>query len=185
MIGVDRIEAWKGQKVIDVADEDLGKLDDVFFDAASGTPLLISVKSGLLGRRSTFVPIDGAKVGPDYLRVAHAKEQIERAGESRTDGAPGDEELAAIGSAYGLRFSDRVRLQSATEIEATRAEAEAARERAEQLEAEAERKHAAHQAAREQAESAGETAGQTEREAQEARQAALEARQQADRYGDA
>jgi hypothetical protein len=182
VIGVDRIEAWRGQKVIDQADEDLGKLEDVFFDSGTGTPLLISVKSGLFGRKSTLIPIDGATVGPDYVRVAHTKETVSRAGESRGEGAPRDEELAALGSAYGLRFSERVHLESATEIERTRAEAEAARARANQLEAEAQQKIAAHEAAREQARSAGEGVSQAEREAEEARQAALEARQHAERY---
>jgi sporulation protein YlmC with PRC-barrel domain len=185
VIEVDRIEAWRGQKVIDQAGEDLGKLEDVFFDSGTGTPLLISVRSGLLGRRSNLIPLAGASVGPDYVRVAHTKEDVSRAGESRGDGAPGSEELAALGTAYGLRFSDRVHLQSATQIEQTRAEAEAARARADQLEAEAQRKIAAHDAAREQARSAGESVGQAEREADEARRAALEARQEADRYHDA
>jgi hypothetical protein len=182
VIGVDRIEAWRGQKVIDQADEDLGKLEDVYFDSGTGTPLLISVKSGLLGRKSSLIPLAGATVGPDYVRVAHSKEVVSRAGESRGHTAPGDEELAALGSAYGLRFSERVHLRSATEIEQTRAEAEAARARADRLEAEAQRKSAAHDAAREQVRSAGETVGQAESEAEEARRAALEARRDAERY---
>ncbi|HWE08064.1 MAG TPA: PRC-barrel domain-containing protein [Solirubrobacteraceae bacterium] len=180
---MDRIEAWRGQRVIDPGDEDLGKLEDVFFDTGTGTPLLLSVKSGLLGRRSTLIPIEGATVGPDYVRVSHTKEMVSRAGDSRGDGPPRDEELAALGSAYGLRFADRVHLESATQIEQTRAEAEAARARADQLEGEAQQKIAAHEAAREQARSAGESVGQADREAAEARQAALEARQHAERYG--
>jgi hypothetical protein len=184
VIGVDRIEAWRGQKVIDQADVDLGKLEEVFLDTGTGTPLLIAVKSGLLGRKSTLIPIDGATVGPDYVRVAHTKEVVSRAGDSRGEGAPGQEELAALGSAYGLRFSERVHLQSATEMERIRAEAEAARARADQLEGEAQQKIAAHEAARQQAESAGESVAQAEREAEEARQAALEARQHAERYGE-
>jgi ribosomal 30S subunit maturation factor RimM len=182
VIGVDRIEAWRGQKVIDQAGEDLGKLEEVFVDAGSGTPLLFSVKSGLLGRKSTFIPIDGATVGPDYVRVAQSKEVVDGAGTTRGEGAPGADELAAIGSAYGLRFSERVRLQSATEVERARAEAEAARARAEELEAEARQKIAAHEEARRRAESAGAGVDQAEREAEEARQAALEARQRAEGY---
>ncbi|HET8978064.1 MAG TPA: PRC-barrel domain-containing protein [Solirubrobacteraceae bacterium] len=182
MIGVDHIEDWRGQKVIDQAGEELGKLEEVFFDVGSGTPLLISVKSGLLGRRSTLVPVDEARVGPDYVRVAHPKEVVDRAGTRRGEEAPGDEELAATGSAYGLRFSERVRLESATELARMRAEAEAARAQAEQLEADAQEKIAAHEAARQRAESAGEDVSQAEREAEAARQAALEARQNAERY---
>jgi hypothetical protein len=183
MIGVDRIEAWRGKQVLDPDDEDLGKLDDVLFDSASGTPLLISVKSGLLGRHTTLVPIDGARVGPDYVRVAHRRQAVEAAGHG--EGVPDQEGLAAVGSAYGLRFSERIELESGAARDAREAEAEAARQRAEQLEAEAQEKIAAHEAARDQVQSAGESAGQAQREAEQARQAALEARREADRYGTA
>lgn len=182
MIGVDRIEAWRGQKVIDPADQDLGKLEEVFIDVGSGTPLLISVKHGLLGRHATLIPIDDALVGRDYVRVAHTKQVVESAGTRKGDTAPGPDELAAVGSAYGLQFSDQVRLESASEIERAQAEEEAARARAAQLEAEAQQKLQAHEAARQQADSAGVDAGQAEREAEEARQRALQARQEADRY---
>ena len=184
MIGVDHIEAWRGERVIDEAGADLGKLDDVYFDTDSGTPLLVSVKSGLLGRRTTYVPLEGARVGPDYVRVAFSDETVSAAGQSRSDTGPDEEELAALGTAYGLRFADGIRLRSAGEIEQHQAEAAAARERAAQLEAEAQAKIAAHAAARERAQSAGEDVGQAELEAEEARQRALEARQAAEGYGD-
>lgn len=185
VIGVDRIEAWRGQKVIDPDGEELGKLEEVFIDVGTGTPLLISVKSGLLGRHTTLIPIDEARVGRDYVRVAHVREAVKDAGTRRADGAPGAEELAAVGSAYGLRFSEQVRLESASEIERAQAEAEAARARAEQLEADAQQKLQAHETARQQAQSTGADAGQAEREAEEARRRALQARQEADRYGGA
>jgi len=185
VIGVEHIEAWRGQPVIDPDGEQLGKLDEVFFDAASGTPLLISVKSGLLGRKSTLVPVVDATVGPDYVRVTHRQEAVDRAAGIGGDAAPDADQLGALGSAYGLKFSDRVRLESATQREANRAEAEAARARAEQLEADAARKLAAREAAQEQATAAGDSAGRAEREADEARQAAAEAREHADRYGPA
>lgn len=181
VIGVERIEAWRGQQVIDPDGEQLGKLDEVFFDAASGTPLLIAVKSGLLGRKSALVPVNDATVGPDYVRVTHRKEAVDEAGGIGGEGAPDAEQLGALGSVYGLKFSDLVRLESATERETKRAEAEAARARAEQLEAEAERKLAEREAAHEQAEAAGDSAGLAEREADDARQAAVEAREDADR----
>lgn len=183
MINVENIEAWRGQKVIDPDGEDLGKLDDVFLDVGSGTPLLISVKTGLLGRKSKLVPIDGAQVAPDHVRVAHTREVFDGAAEMRGETAPGTDELTAIGAAYGLRFSDKVRLQSATERDRLRAEAEAARARAEELEAQAREKLAAHEQARQRAEAVSADVGQAEREAEEARRAALEAREHADRYG--
>ena len=185
MISVERIEDWRGQNVIDRSGEQLGKLEEVFFDSATGTPLVIAVKSGLLGRKSTLVPVDNASVGPDYVRVTHDKDAVDRAAGIGGEGAPDAADLGAVGAAYGLKFSDRVRLESATERDASRAQAEAARARAQELEAEAERKRVAHEAASERAETAGDDAGRAEREAQESRRAAEAARAEADRHSSA
>lgn len=185
VIGVEHIEAWRGQAVIDPDGEQLGKLDEVFFDAASGTPLLIAVKSGLLGRKSTLVPVHEATVGPDYVRVTHPRQAVDRAAGIGGEAAPDADQLSALGNAYGLKFSDRVRLESATERESKRAEAEAARARADQLEADAEHKLAAREAAQTEAADAGDSAGRAKREADDARHAAAQAREQADRYGPA
>jgi sporulation protein YlmC with PRC-barrel domain len=185
MIGVERIQDWRGQRVIDPDGEELGKLDDVFFDTVSGMPMLIAVKSGLLGRKSTLVPVNDATVGPDYVRVTHRKEMVDRAGAIGGETAPDAERLGELGTAYGLKFSDRVQLESATERETNQAEAEAAQARAARLETEAQQKHSAHEDARARAQSAGTDAGQAEREAEQAGRAAQEAREQADRYGPA
>ena len=184
MIEVEDISLWRGKRVIDPRDEELGKLEDVFFDSGTGTPLLIAIKSGLLGRRTKLVPIDEARVGPDHVRVAHEQATFEQSPELRGSDVPESDELTAIGQAYGLRFSDRVRLESGQARDARRAEAEAARQRAEQLEAEAQERIAAHQEARSRAEAAGGEVAEREREAEQARRAALEAREQADRYGE-
>jgi len=55
MLEVEHIEAWRGQEVHDTHGESLGKLDEVFFDARTGEPLLLSIKSGLLGRHYGLV----------------------------------------------------------------------------------------------------------------------------------
>jgi hypothetical protein len=182
MIGVDQIESWRGLKVLDRDGADLGTFEDVYFDSATGTPLLIEVRSGLLGRKSSIVPIDGAVVGPDYVRVAHLKEAVDRVAGLSGDGVPDAERLGSVGTAYGLVFADRVRLESASDRERNRAEGQAARRRADELESAAREKLAEHSAAHDRAQGASEEAIRAEREAEDARQAALEARSEAERY---
>jgi hypothetical protein len=184
MISVENIESWRGQAVVDPADEQLGKLEEVYFDKSSGTPLLIAVKSGLLGRRSKLIPIDGASVSRDYVRVVHDKATVDAAPEAAGDGAPDSPALDAVGAAYGLRFAERVTLESSGEAEGRRAEGEAARVRADELAREARTKIEARDAAHERAHGASEEATQAEREAEEAREAALAAREKAQRYDD-
>ena len=70
---------WRGQDVIDTAGDKAGKLEDVFYDAHRDEPAFIAVKSGLIGKRLTLVPVAGASVTRDHVRVSHAKDQIKNA----------------------------------------------------------------------------------------------------------
>lgn len=182
VINVEHIEGWRGQSVIDPDDQQLGKLEEIYLDKSSGTPMLAAVKSGLLGRHSKLIPIDGASVSRDYVRVVHGKAAVDAAPEAASDGAPDAAALDAVGSAYGLKFSDRVTLETSGEAEARRAEAEAARARADDLAQEARAKIEARDAAHERASGASDAATQAERDAEAARQAALRAREDAQRY---
>ena len=184
MINVEHIEDWRGKEILDPAGESLGKLQEVFLDNATGTPILLAFKSGLLGRRTKLIPVDGATVGPDHVRVVHDKVTVEASPEATSDDPPDAVELDEIGKAYGLMFSDQVKLESAGAAEGRRAAAQAARQRADELEAAAREKIAARDAASDQARGATEDAGQAEREAEEARRAAELARTEASRYDD-
>jgi hypothetical protein len=181
-IEAEHIEDWRGKEVVDPDDESMGKLQEVYVDRPTGTPLLLSIKSGLLGRHAKMIPIDGSKVGPGYLRVAHPKATIEASPNADKEDAPNAVELDEIAKAYGLRFSDQVQLESATTAENRRAEAEEARRRAEELEADAREKLAAHQSAQSQAQTTTAEAERAEREAEEAREAARRARLEAERH---
>jgi hypothetical protein len=184
VIAAEHIEDWRGKDVRDPDDESVGKLQEVYFDAPTGTPLLVSVKSGLLGRHTKMIPIDGSAVGPDYVRVTHSKATVDASPNADGEDPPNAVELDEIAKAYALRFSDQVRLESATVAENRRAEAEAARQRAEQLETEAREKAAALESAQSQAHGASAEAQRAEREAQEAHEAARRARAEAERHSE-
>jgi hypothetical protein len=184
MIGAERLQAWRGQQVLDPAGEQLGKLEEVFLDADSEEPILISVKSGLLGRHTCLVPLDGASVGPDYVRVSHGKETVDRAPDRPDERDPDAGTLEELGSLYGIRFADRLHLETASEIERRKAEAEAARARAQELETAAQEKAAQHEQARARAEGSHEEAARAEAEAEAAQRAAERAREEADHLGE-
>jgi hypothetical protein len=142
----------------------------------------MAVKHGLLSRKVTMIPIDGSTVGPDYVRVAHDRGTVDAAPAATPDQIPDTQELDTIGEAYGLRFSERISLESATVLEQRRAEARAARDRAAELEAQARELAADRDAAHAQAKGAAQSATQAERDAERARQAAADARQEASKY---
>jgi len=182
VIAAEHIEDWRGADVRDPADQSLGKLQEVFLDAPTGTPILFAIKSGLLGRHVKLIPADGAMVGPGYVRVNHDKAAIDGSPDSDREQTPDAEALDEIGKAYGLRFSEKVSLESATAADTRRAEAAEARRRAEQLEAAAAEKAAAHEQARTRYEGASAEAERAEREAREAQDAAEKARAEAKRH---
>jgi PRC-barrel domain len=182
VIAAEHIEDWRGAEVRDPADQSLGKLQEVFLDGPTGTPILFAIKSGLLGRHFKLIPADGAMVGPGYVRVNHDKAKIDGSPDSDREQTPDAEALDEIGKAYGLRFSEKVSLASATALETRRAEAAEARRRADQLEAEAAEKAAAHEQARSRYEGASAEAERAEREAAQAREAAAKARAEAERH---
>jgi hypothetical protein len=183
MITVERIEEWRGEPVVDSAGEQLGKLDEIYFDTGSGQALLLSLRSGLLGRHSRLAPIDGAAVSRTYLRLAFTREQVESSAELNGEGTIDDAVLEGLESSYGVKLPDELELWSASEMEQRRIEARAAKERADALEQEAQAKLAEHETAREQAAGAASSADAAERAAAEAREAAVKARQDADRLG--
>jgi hypothetical protein len=180
-IVAEHIEDWRGKEVVDPDDESMGKLQEVYFDRPTGTPLLLSIKSGLLGRHAKMIPIDGSVVGPGYVRVAHAKAIVEASPNADKEEPPNAVELDEIAKAYGLRFSDQVQLESATTADTRRAEAEAAHRRAEELEADAREKAAALESAQSRSHGASTEAERAEQEAEEAREAARRARTEAER----
>jgi hypothetical protein len=185
VIAAEHIEDWRGKEVRDPDDESVGKVQEMYFDSGSGTPILLSIKSGRLLRHAKMIPIDGAVVGPDYLRVSHSKATVEDSPNADKDEPPNALELDEIGKAYGLRFSDKIRLESATTIETRRAEAEAARVHAEQLEAEAREKAASLESAESNAQGASAEAQRLQQEAADARETARRARLEAERHQDA
>lgn len=182
MINVERIEEWRGETVIDASGEQLGKLDEVYFDAKRGDALLVAVRSGVFGRRARLAPIAGASVGRAYLRLAHSKQQFDASAETGSEGGLDEGALDAVESSYGVKLPEELELWSASEMEAHRAEAEEIRRRADELERQAQAKLAARDAAREQAQGAATSAEAAERDAEQAREAAVAAREQANRF---
>jgi hypothetical protein len=101
---VENLGDWRGQDVIDAAGEKAGKLEDVYYDAGRDEPAFIAVKSGLIGKKLTLVPVAGASVARDHVRVSHAKDQIKNAPSFDLDAelTPSDESSAY--GYYGLEY---------------------------------------------------------------------------------
>src|ERR1700760_2223096 len=112
MINVEHIEDWRGKDVVDPEGATLGKLQEVYYDKATQTPILLAIRHGLLSRKVTMIPVDGAKVGPDYVRVAHDRSTVDAAPEGVQEPPPNADELDTIGEDLRLPPSQRESLDA-------------------------------------------------------------------------
>lgn len=181
MLNVERIEEWRKQDVLDSEGEKIGKLDEVYYDTGGdGEAIFLSVKSGLLGRHTALVPLTDASVGRDYIRVGYTREQIEQADSRDPEGEISRESVASASAAFGLELPEGLEVESASLINERRARAEEARQRAEELEAQARERADEHANAEHEADEAAAKAREAEDEKRQARSAAEEARAAAD-----
>ena len=77
---------WLGKPILDRDGERIGKLQDVYVDVETDEPQFGTVKEGIFTRHLTFVPLVGVQVGPDYLQVTAAKEQVRSAPDIQLQG---------------------------------------------------------------------------------------------------
>ena len=65
--------------VYDNSGDKIGKLGTLYVDNDSGQPSFATVSTGLFGMSESFVPLQGAQLGDDDVRVAYTKDQVKDA----------------------------------------------------------------------------------------------------------
>ena len=103
-IAIEDIKEWRGQDIIDAQGQKLGTLDEVYYDTETDVPAFGAVKSGLVGKHITLVPLAGASAGQSYIRVATAKDQFKDAPSVDTDAELTAEDEASSYGHYGLEY---------------------------------------------------------------------------------
>lgn len=99
------IREWRGHDVVDPDGGKIGDLEAIYVDTTSDQPSFATVRTGMPGRKKLmFVPLAGATVGPDYLRVTYTKKQVKDAPSIDVDGElpAGDE--PAVFAHYDLAY---------------------------------------------------------------------------------
>jgi hypothetical protein len=104
-IAVEDLKDWRGEDVLDAHSEKLGKLDEVYYDVETDRPAFAQVRSGTLSKHLTLVPLDGATVGRDYVRVVIDKDRFKNAPSTSPDvELSADDEAQAYGY-FGLDYA--------------------------------------------------------------------------------
>lgn len=79
MIDKNSLKRLAGATVYDNAGNKIGKLGTIYLDNDSGQPSFATVSTGMFGMSESFVPLQGAQLERDEVRVAYGKDQVQDA----------------------------------------------------------------------------------------------------------
>jgi len=80
MIALHDPDSVRGATVRDRDGENIGTVDELYFDDATDKAEWMTVRTGLFGMKTTFVPVEGAQPeGDDELRVGTERREAGRA----------------------------------------------------------------------------------------------------------
>ena len=100
------VAAWRGRTVVDRDGAKIGKLEEIYLDQETNNPEWALVNTGLLGTKSSFVPLKGAAPAGEEVRVAYAKDQVKDAPGIDPDGELSQQEEAELYRHYDLDYSE-------------------------------------------------------------------------------
>ena len=105
MFAAENLRDWRGENVIDPEGDKIGDLEAIYVDTATDEPSFVTVRVGFIGRhRLVFVPLLGATVRPDAVRVRYDKKLVGEAPAIDTDGELAAADEPRIFAHYGLPY---------------------------------------------------------------------------------
>lgn len=94
-----RSDELVGAEVVDVRGEPVGRVRQVYGEA--GTPTWVGVRAGVLGTAETLVPLTGATVADDTVRIPVPRDRVRAAPKRRPDAPLRDDERRSLEAHYG------------------------------------------------------------------------------------
>ncbi len=113
---------WRGQTMYDRDGDKIGLIEEIYLDQETGAAGWALVNTGLIGRKSTFVPIAHAAPSEDGVRVPFEKSHVEDAPGIDFDGELSQEAESELYSHYGMDYGES-RPEEEVRIGKTRGEA--------------------------------------------------------------
>jgi sporulation protein YlmC with PRC-barrel domain len=99
---LEDVKTWRGMTMVDADGDKIGTIQDIYLDRQTGEPEWASVKTGLFGLKSSFVPIREAEpIGENQVRVPFQKEQVKDAPKVDADGELSPDEERRLYEYYG------------------------------------------------------------------------------------
>ncbi|MFI6005278.1 PRC-barrel domain-containing protein [Streptomyces sp. NPDC051366] len=105
MIQAADVREWRTHDVVDSGGHRIGALEAVYVDTSTDEPAMATVLVGLPTRhRLVFVPLDGAIVGPGYVKVDYDKALVKKSPSIGTDDVLPAEDEEAVFRYYDLTY---------------------------------------------------------------------------------
>jgi uncharacterized protein (TIGR02271 family) len=101
------VAQWRGRELVSDDGDKIGTIDEVYVDASTDQPEWLSVKTGMLGSKVSFVPVAQAHEADEAIRVPYEKAQVKDAPSIEPDGELSHEEESGLYRHYGLEYSDQ------------------------------------------------------------------------------
>lgn len=95
---------WRGRDVRDPDGEKIGTLGDVFLDRETQRPAWGGIRTGLFGRRESFVPLEELQPGEEDLVVPYPKDVVKDAPQIDPSVALSASEEEALWRHYGQDY---------------------------------------------------------------------------------
>jgi uncharacterized protein (TIGR02271 family) len=107
MPDLDTVNRWRERNLplMDTEGAKVGTIRDIYLDAQTGQPEWALVDTGLLGMKSTFVPLTQAREVDEGLQVPYTKAQIKDAPGLDADGELNRQEEERLYQHYGLAYA--------------------------------------------------------------------------------
>jgi uncharacterized protein (TIGR02271 family) len=98
------VAEWRGRRLVSSDGDKIGTIDEVYLDAQTERPEWLSVKTGMLGSKVSFVPIAQAQEADEAIRVPYDKAQVKDAPSIEPDGELSHEEESDLYRHYGVEY---------------------------------------------------------------------------------
>jgi uncharacterized protein (TIGR02271 family) len=97
---------YRGRTLVDPQGDKIGKVEEIYLDTQTEQPEWALVHTGLLGKKSHFVPLRDAGAKGEDVRVPFDKDAVKDAPSIDPEGELSQEEEARLYSHYGLDYSE-------------------------------------------------------------------------------
>jgi uncharacterized protein (TIGR02271 family) len=105
-ITMERLNQMRDAPVFDTTGDKIGSVEELFYDEQTGQPEWIGIGTGFFGTKRVLVPVEGASVEGDGIRVPYEKDKVKDSPDIDGDEISQERERELY-SYYGVSHSER------------------------------------------------------------------------------